>query len=233
MPDFTKEEVSRAFLSKLYAMLTALPDVDAPTDTLPNDSFIAWCTPGIPFTVRSFDFATRGIGGGTGEGESVRQRIQFADDWARLVNFLPDPNGIYDQHGLRKMFDNTAFTQDGASMASVYHNVLRFSEVASGELDPETQARLERFRSLLTEVKHEEDLLTGAMVERVVDSPVVTKYYELMGDYAKAARLYNSKQLNALNSADAAAVQDFALHADDYRMEVRGALGKWESQGSG
>jgi hypothetical protein len=231
MPDFTKDDVSRAFLAKLYAKLTTLPDVEANPNTLPNDTFIAWCSPGIPFTDRSFDFATHGIGGGTGEGEAVRQRIQFADDWARLVNFLPDPNGIYDQNGMRKLFDNTAFTQDGASMASVYHNVLRFSEVASGELDPETQARLEHFRSLLTQVTHEQDLFTGEMVERVADSPVVTKYYELMGDYLTKARLYNSKRLNALNSADAAAVQDFALHAEDYRMEVRAALGKWESQG--
>ena len=48
MPDFTKEEVSRAFLPKLYAMLTALHDVDAPTDTPPNMSKLAVeRTPGV------------------------------------------------------------------------------------------------------------------------------------------------------------------------------------------
>ena len=258
MPDTTavdKQHVVTAFLGKLYESLTARPDIDA--DALPDDRFIAWCQPGLPFEQHDFDFAVKGLSGrsdaGVGAapldadavedaprgdgappasiGEDINRRILRAADWSRLVNFIPNPSGIYDEDQQRKMFDSSAFTQDGSSIASVYSNVLRFCEVADGELIDDQKEKLERFRNLLIEVKEEEDLISGETKEVVVDSPVVTRYYELMSEFLDASLEYNAKRFAALNASDAAAVQDWALNASNYRRRVRAAFSKWVSTG--
>lgn len=229
MSPVPKETVTRAMLAKLYEVLTARPDGDA--DALPANEFIAWCQPGLPFEPEDLDFAVRGIGGGEGEGEDVRRRIARADDWSRLTNFIPNATGVFDVGQQKKMFDTTAFSTDGASIASIYSNVLRFSEVAQGELSDEVKEKLERFRGLLVQVREEEDLISGEKVEVVDDAPAVKKYNELMAEYLDAVMQYNSKRIAALNTDDGLAVQDWALNADNYRMKVRAALGKWESTG--
>jgi hypothetical protein len=252
-----KEQAVSAFLGKLYESLTARPDIDA--DALPDDRFIAWCQPGLPFEKEDFTFALKGISGqsdaGVGAapvdegpsadappangapapasttGEDVNQRILRAADWSRLANFIPNPSGVYNEEQQKKMFDTTAFTQDGSSIASVYSNVLRFCEVADGELSDDIKAKLERFRGLLVETKEEEDLLTGETTEVITDSPVVQRYYEYMSEFLDASLEYNSKRLAALNASDPAAVQDWALNAHNYRRRVRAAHSKWVSTG--
>ena len=229
MSPIPKETVTRSLLAKLYEVLTARPDGDA--DALPENEFVAWCQPGLPFEPEDLDFAVRGIGGGAGEGDDVRRRTARADDWSRLVNFVPNATGVFDDAQQKKMFDTTAFSTDGASIASIYGNVLRFSEVAQGELSDEVKQKLERFRGLLVEVREEEDLLTGEKVEVVDDAPAVKRYNELMAEYLDAVTQFNSKRIAALNTDDGLAVQDWALNADNYRMRVRAALGKWTSVG--
>ena len=229
MAAIPKETVTRALLAKLYEVLTARPDADS--DALPKNEFIAWCQPGLPFEPADFDFAVRGIGGGDGEGEDVRRRLARADDWSRLTNFIPNASGVFDDEQQKKMFDTTAFSTEGASIASVYGNVLRFSEVADGELSDEVKQRLEEVRSRLVVVREEEDLFTGEKVELVEDAPIIQRYNALMAEYLDALVVYHTKRLNALNSVDALAVQDWALNADSYRSRVRAALGKWVSTG--
>lgn len=247
MAEFTKEQVTTAFLSKLYESLTARPDIDA--DALPDDRFIAWCQPGLPFEPEDFMFALKGIGRSAGsaaatgeedgdaaatldrEGEELRQRILRASDWARLTNFIPNPSGIYDDEQQKKMFDTTAFTQDGSSMASLYETVLRHSEVAYSELSEDVEARMTRFRGLLSQTIEEEDLFSGKTKTRVVDSPLVVAYNTYMSEYIDASLEYNTKRLNALNSNDSLAVQDWALNASNYRRRVKAAYSKWVSLG--
>ncbi|SHN35182.1 hypothetical protein [Gracilibacillus kekensis] len=232
MAKFKEDQISKALLAKLYESMTAQPDIDEINEeVLPNDQFIAWCQPGIPFRPEDFLFATRGIGGGEGEGEDVRQRMLLAEEWSQLTNFVPNPSGIYDEESQKKMFDTTSFNQDGVSMVSIYKNILQFSEVATAELDEELKERVKRVRGLLKEVTEVEDLMTGEKKEKIDDSALIKAYRTYEGEYVDEALLYNTKRLNALNSDDAAAVQDFALNAPLYRSKVRSALNKWISTG--
>ena len=57
------------------------------------------------------------------------------------------------------------------------------------------------------------------------------EYNTYQQEYIDAMLLYNSKRLNALNSDDAAAVQDWALNASLYRQKVSSAYGKWGAAG--
>lgn len=243
-----KETVSQALLAKLYETLTAQPDVGA--EGLPDDRFIAWCSPGLPYEKEDFLFAIRGIGGGeetVGEGgidtaegepggtitagEDVRRRIIAASDWSRLANFIPNSSGIYDDEQQKRMFDTNAFAQDGSSILSVYRNVLDFSEVAASDLSDEQRTRIERFENLLTEIREEEDLLTGETREVIDDSRLVKAYKTYEQEYIDAAMEYNTKRLNALNSSDSAAVQDWALNGNLYRQKVRSAFNRWVAAG--
>lgn len=227
MAEFSKETVTRSLLAKLYEIMTARPDSDV--DALPENEFIAWCQPGLPFEAPDFDFAVQGIGGG--DGEAVRQRLARAEDWSRLVNFIPNSTAIFDQEQQKKMFNTAAFSTDGSSIASVYGNLLRFSEVAHSELSEEQKAELERLRGALVTVREEHDALSGETVEIVEDSPVVKKYDEMMAAYLEAVTEFHTKRINALNSDDAIAVQEWSLNADNFRKSVRAALGRWTSVG--
>ena len=164
-------------------------------------------------------------------GDDVRRRLLAASNWARIANFVPDVEDVFDDDSQRKMFDTTAFSQDGLSIASIYENVLRFSEVAAMEITEEQEKNLERFRSLLTETREENDLFTGETREIIDDSRLVKAYNTYQQEYVDAMLLYNTKRLNALNSDDAAAVQDWALNAELYKQKVKSAYGKWISAG--
>lgn len=229
MTEFDKDQISRAFLAKLYESMTAQPDIEA--EALPEDRFIAWCQPGLPYAPEDFVFATRGIGGGEGEGESVRQRGMTAAEWSHLVNFIPNPSGVYDAEQQKKMFDTTAFSQDGASIASIYENVLRFSEVASAEPTEEQKKQVERARGLLIEERTETDLVTGEEKQVTDDSQLVKAYDTFRSEYENALLEYNNKRLAALNSEDSLAVQDWMLNGDMYRNKVRSAHDKWVTAG--
>ncbi|WP_423998684.1 hypothetical protein ACOZ4I_08965 [Haloarcula salina] len=154
-----------------------------------------------------------------------------AAEWSHLVNFIPNPSGIYDAEQQKKMFDNTAFTQDGASIASIYKNVLQFSEVASAEPTEEQKAQVKRARELLTEVRTEPDLLTGEPQEITDDSRLVKAYDTFRSEYENAVIEYNGKKLASLNAQDALAVQDWMLNGEMYRNKVRRAHDKWVTAG--
>lgn len=172
-----------------------------------------------------------GDGGGLTAGEDVRRRIMGADNWSRMANFVPETDGVFDESGQKKMFDTTAFDQDGSSIATIYRNVLEYSQVASTPLTDEQKEKMERFRNKLTTTEKEEDLMSGEMKEVTKASRLVKRYNQFRKKYIDAAMQYNTKRLNALNSADSAAVQDWALNENLYRQKVEAAYDQWVSAG--
>jgi hypothetical protein len=80
MPD-TKEKnanVARAFLSKIYQVLTTKPDIEA--QDLPKDNFISWCAPGLPFRKKDFMFASRGLSGDPAPSELSDSESRVSED---------------------------------------------------------------------------------------------------------------------------------------------------------
>lgn len=217
---YAADHLMQSLLGKLYQILTGGDDVAAPA----SDNFIAWCTPGIPFEAADLEFASKGLAGATGD--ETRRLLATASDFSRLVNFVPDPSGIYN-----KEQQDTTYEQTGTLIWDVYKNVLQFSEVAAGNLTDEQKAKLDKFRKLLRTTKTVTNIVTDETKEVSVDGPVLEAYNAKMADYLDAVTEYNNKRLSALNSDDALIVQDWALNASNYRRRVKAANDAWVSGG--
>ena len=174
--------------------------------------------------------STSGDGGLSGGGR-VRNRVRQAAEWSRLVNFIPNRNGIYDDEGQKKMFETNSYSAGGESMPFVYEQVLRNSQVPNQELSEENEKRLKRYRDKLTAEVEKENLATGETVEKTVSSDLVKAYNKYMQKYLDAELQYNSKRIGALTSDDEQVVLDWNLNQDAYRRKVQAAYDKWVSAG--
>lgn len=212
----TPEDLMSALVGKLYAILTT---GDATVEPDP-DNFIAWCTPGLGFQPEDLEFATKGLAGATGA--ETRSLLAQASDFAKLVNLVPDPSGIYNE-----VQQQTTFDQSGSILWNTYRNALNFSEVASGSLTPTERAELERFAKLLRTTRM--NIVTGA--EEAVDGPVLVAYNDKKKKYQSAALVYNNKRIAALNSDNPTVVGDWALNASIYELDVQNARDDWATSG--
>ncbi|GAB4184532.1 MAG: hypothetical protein Tsb002_07610 [Wenzhouxiangellaceae bacterium] len=217
---YAADHLMQSLIGKLYQILTGGDDVAAPA----SDNFIAWCTPGIPFDTADFDFASKGLAGQTGD--ETRRLLATASDFSRLVNFVPDPSGIFN-----KEQQDTTLEQSGTLIWNVYKNVLQFSEVAAGQLTDAEKAKLEKFRNLLRTTKTVTNIVTDETSEVTVDGPVLEAYNAKMADYLDAVTEYNNKRISAMNSDDPLIVQDWALNSSNYRRRVKVANDAWISGG--
>lgn len=215
-----QDQVMTPLLGKLYTILTGGDNV-APAAT---NNFIAWCTPGIPFLAEDFAFASGVLSGKTADEQKTL--LSQAADFSRFVNLVPDPSGIYDTKA-----QQTTYEQKGIDLTRVYDNVLRYSEVASGDLTPEQEAKLKRFRDLQRVTTTRRNLVTEAEETVTEEGPVLKAYNEKMADYETAVLEYNNKRLSAVNADNPRIVQDWALNADLYRRRVRAADNAWVSAG--
>lgn len=214
----------RSVVGKLYQILTG-GDASVPPR---KENFITWCQPGIPYEPAQLEFLVKGIAGATGD--ETRDLVAQAADFARLVNFVPDPSGIYDAKQ-----QDPSYVQRGTLIWNVYDAVLRKSQVAHGELTPDQKAKLEKFRNLLhrtVKVKHV-NLVTDAVTEEesIEDGPILKLYREKQTAYDDAVTNYNAKRIAAMNSESPQVVQDFTLNGDVYRRRVKTAENDWISAG--
>lgn len=225
MPELTKDQqLMKSLIGKLYQVLTGGNDIATPD----SENFIAWCTPGIPFDPEDLMFAQKGLAGK--DGDETRKLLAQAADFSRLVNFVPDPSGVYS-----KEQQDTTFEQQGTLLWNVYSNVLQFSEVASGDLTEKQKEKMDRFQNHFstTVIEEKEDVLTGEKKkeEKQVVGPVLKAYNQKMADYLSAATKYNNKRISALNADDSLIVTDWALNADNYSKLVKAAENEWISVG--
>ncbi len=217
MPEHAQQDdLMKSLVGKLYTVLTAGDD----TAPAAKDRFVAWCSPGIPFAKDDLAFAASGPGGGSGD--EARQFLRQASDFARLVNLVPDPSGVYGEEQQQATYE-----QSGKLLWKSYEDALKYSEVASGDLSDEQKQKLDKFRGLLT--KKVKNLVTDE--EQTENGPVLEAYLEHQSDWEGAALEYNNKRIAAQTKDDPAIVQDWALNADIYRNKVRTAEGRWVAQG--
>ncbi len=214
------ENLMKSLLGKLYQVLTGGDDTVQKTP----DNFISWCTPGIPIAAEDLQFAAKWAADSAGEDK--RTLLAQASDFARLVNLVPDPSGVYD-----RAQQASALKTDDRLIWQVYGNVLQFSEVASGELTAEQKQKIEKFQNLLRVKKTVRDLYTDEETEEAVDGPVLKAYNTKMTEYLAAATEYNNKRIAAMNSDNPVVVQDWALNAANYRRRVKAAMDAWVSGG--
>ena len=185
MPQLTKEDqLMKSLIGKLYQVLTGGDSIATP-DT---SNFIAWCNPGIPFQPEDLIYAQKGLAGKTGD--ETRNLLAQAADFSRLVNFVPDPSGVYNTG---KEQQGTTYEHNGTELWAVYNNVLQFSKVAAGDLTEEQKAKIVKFQSLLRTTKEVKNIVTGEAKQVTVDGPVLEAYNQKMADYIDAVTEYNNK----------------------------------------
>ncbi|WP_290810857.1 hypothetical protein [Halovivax sp.] len=224
MSDFVAEDLGTALLTKLQGMFTAQPD-DIPGGP-PEDRFLVWCIPGLPFEPEGFEFAHRGMWEDDEDDEgdySEQAQLHAAERWARVANFVPDPASIPyhgDRFGTMGMLTregqnevlSTTFEPDGQTVASIYRSFLDHSQVPDTEPTEEQQEAIEEYR----------EIVTGETIET---------YENYMVDYELALEEYLDKWLDAQVSDDPRVVRRWSRMEDVYRRRLNMAHDRWVSEG--
>lgn len=209
-----EDNLLKALLNKVENVLNGGSDVAQSS----SNNYTAWCSPGIPFQPEDLQFAVKGINGKNSEETNLL--VRNAAEFSRVANSIPSSNVI----------DGT-FEQGGTILWDIYEQILRFSKVKKDDITKNEQAKIEKLRGKLSVKKKVIDIATDEEKEITVDSPIVAAYNEKMTAYINAVSMYNNKRLSALNADNKQAVQDFALNADNYRLQVKQALNDWVSNG--
>jgi hypothetical protein len=111
------------------------------------DSFITWCTPGIPYEAHDFEFAAKGLGSGA-TAEDEKRMVNQAFNFATMVDFIPDASGLLT---LDKQVAVMRTSQ--ARLSFMYGEILRLSKVLDQGLTEEQQKKLDNWRSKLRVTK--------------------------------------------------------------------------------
>jgi hypothetical protein len=218
------KDIGAAFLESLFARVLG-GDLHVPT---PKDKFLTLCYPGIPVRPEDFEFCTKGLGGGVDAAEDKRL-LQQAYNLAAIVDYIPDPKGIYSSEK-----QATVFRSSQARLSTLFGEILRVSKVLDQKLSKEDIAKIERLRAKLRTKKKIKNLITEEEQEVTEDSAVQKLYNEKLEAYLTAALLYNSKRTAAqaaIGPEGKAAVSDWANNAQLYRMQVKAAFDRWVSGG--
>lgn len=194
----------------------------------PKNTFVAWAMPGIPFEPNHFDFASKGLGGGATAEESLLIH-QHAADLATLVDFIPDVSQVFTRDHQQAVLRSSE-----ARLSFMYGEILRAARVVKGDLTPEQQAKLQKFRDLLSVKKTVKDIVTDVEKQVTSPSPMMEAYTSKSQDYIQAVMNYHTKRIAAQSASGPegkAAVLDFASNGQLYRMQAEQALRAWEADG--
>lgn len=220
----TLNDLGKTLFAQLYEITTG------GDDTVPSspNTFFSWCMPGIPFDPSDFQFCVKGFGGGA-TAEEDKSLLQQAFNFAQLIDFIPDPTGVYNHNK-----QETVYRTSEARLSHLYGEILKFSKVVHAELTDNQKAKLEKFRQLLRTTKTVKDIVTDEEKTVVVDGPMLQAYNEKMTAYLAAALQYNAKRIAAQAATGPegkAAVADWSNNAQLYRLQVKQAQDAWVSGG--
>src|SRR5262245_31786393 len=83
-----------------------------------RDTFVNWCTPGIPYEPTDFEFAANGLGSGA-TAEDEKRLVNQAYNFSTLVDFIPDASGLL-------TFDNQVVVAQNAQarLSHMYGEIL-------------------------------------------------------------------------------------------------------------
>lgn len=241
-------QLMQSVMGKLYNVLVN-GDESVPGS---EDNFFSWCTPGIPITVEDLEFLAQGLSGAVKKQasqalagvdangqtpqltpdqintliatDSGRMYMQ-AENFARLVDFIPDVSG------LNLPLNRLKVNATEGSLSSVYEFVLKFSQVMASELPAETVKKIEKFRNLMISKKKKVDLITDEEIEVTEPSAMVVAYNQKMQAYMDAVIEYHAYRVDALAGNNPKAVHFWAMNANALRKKVIAAKNDWINTG--
>ena len=203
----TPEELANAVMNYLYNIVKGTAGgID---DAHPEDPFISWCKPGIPFEKDDFRFSKFFL---TGQGDTPEKKqddlvlqLNQAAGFSRFVDFIPTVNGIYGGN-IRE-----GILRPGSGQLSVfYKRILESSQTAALAPTAEVNAKI---KELTEQAK-----------------PLAEAYFEYQAKYFAAKAEYVDARLKALASSTAAL--EFQVKGAGLKAKVTQALEQWETFGS-
>jgi len=158
--------------------------------------------------------------------QDTAQLYMQAENFARLVDFVPDVAAATNQQ-----FARLAILNNEGSLSDIYRYTLRMSQVMETPLPADVEAKIEKFRGLLSTTSKKKDIITDAETEVTEPSAMVRAYFEKMAAYENAALEYNNARINALDASESKAVHYWSMNAPILRNKVTAAMSDWVSAG--
>lgn len=232
MPMDNTGELMEALVAKLYSELTG--DDDA--IKVPRNKYVSWFLPGVPFSPADFRFCSTGFAAAaTKDGDAaaeVNNAYHQAFVLASLFDYIPDTSTGFVDAGLQQ----TIFAGTGDRISSVYNDVLKYSRVVHKPLSKKEEAKLKKYRDLLSVEVEETDILTDEV--RTVTKPgkLTVAYTEKMEDYLAAANELMDLKIDALAATgndpeSIRRVHNYNQKAKFFRKRLAAAEMAWTSQG--
>lgn len=216
------DELMKTLVSKLYHTITGNDEAIK----IAKSKYVTWCLPGLPFLPEDFTFCSKGFIGNSAE--EIGNLYSQAFNLSKLLDFIPDPNGLPFDTSLQQAVFTT--TQD--TISSVYKDVLTYSKVLNREINDEEKQKIEKFRNLIS--TEEKNPITDVIEPK--PGPITVAYNTKFNEYLSAAENY----FNALNDAQTASGNDpeakrrvsyWANMANVLRAKLEAAEQAWISQG--
>ncbi len=222
------ENIMKSMMNMLYTFLT---DGEAGfVERNEQERFIAWCLPGIPIEPSELRFLRRGF---QGEGdtaekkaEDTAQLIAQASRFSRLIDFVPEMTGIFDDKQ-----QLVAFSRTESSLSRIYERVLKQSQVAAIELTEGEKKQIEIGRNLLYPEQEVDDVDSGNKVKRRVEGQLLRDYKRFSQAYEDAVFAWNIIRIRAQNPTTPDDNLAATFNLPTLRNRVSQALSDWEVNG--
>lgn len=219
-------DLMQAMIAKLYSEITG----NDGSIKLPRNKFVTWMRPGLPFVPDDFLYCSKGLIGSSAE--QTQQLYHQAFVLSKLFDFIPE---ISNQFLDDKMQQNI-FTSTQDNISSVYRDVLKYSKVVNLPLTPDQEAKLKKFRNLMSVTKQVEDIITGEKKDVTEPGPITVAYTQKLNDYIDAADEYMDLLIDAQSAkgSDPEAIRRVAAFANKskfIRKKMEAAEMSWISQG--
>ena len=192
-----------------------------------NTDFISWFAPGIPFSNDDLSFLKTGLGNAV-SGDDARKKYRNARELSTLLDLVPQPGQLVDSQATDRLF-----ATDGRTIGDLYDNILKYSEVADGELTEKQEAKLVKFSDLLVSTVKETNIITDEITERVVDGPIAAGYKKYQKAYMDAFTQFQNMRIAALRSETPMAVDQWSYNAKTYESNMQNAYDDWVTPNKG
>jgi hypothetical protein len=183
-------DLMQALVAKLYSTVTGGDDAIK----IPRNKYVSWFLPGVPFTPEDFRYCATGFTGNTAE--EIKNAYHQAFVVSSLFDYIPDTSSGF----VNPEMQQTIFAGTGDRISSVYKDVLRYSRVVHKPLSEKEEAKLKKFRDLLTVEVEETDVLTDEV--RTVTRPgkLTIAYNEKMDAYLSVADELMDMKIDAMSA---------------------------------
>ena len=150
-----------------------------------------------------------------------------AENFARLVNFVPDVAA-----NTNNQFAAMSIMNNEGTLSDRYDYILRMSQVMQTELPEDIKKKIDKFRLLLQTPTKIKNLIDDTETDGPpVPSQMMVAYNRKMKEYGDAALEYNSHRIDALTADNVKAVHFWHINANILRNNVKAAMDDWVSSG--